>query len=385
MNGTPRIVMIADDLSGAADCAVTCAAQGLSTVVQLSAAQDQHDAQVLAIDTATRSMPVERATDAVARVAVAYEAAPSRVLFKKLDSLLRGHVGAELAAMRRGTRPAVVVMAPALPSQGRVTIDGCQWMNGQHVADAARMLKSAGLTSAAIDLGAVRGGSAQLAARMADLAHSHDVLICDAETDEDLRAVAGAAATLPQSIWAGSSGLARHVPEAVGVNGISGPIEDPIRFRGPILIVVGSRSPLAQEQAKEAAQSCDLATMLLTAETLRKGCGRALESGNDVMVVIDPRGAGEEDPGLCAALAGWLQAHIKNVGALILTGGETARAVLLASGISSLRVLQEVEPGVPLSVTMGERAMPVITKSGSFGDRHTLSHCLRVLRGLKLE
>ena len=69
------------------------------------------------------------------------------------------------------------------------------------------------------------------------------------------RAIAAAIAALPQAgwdgsiIWAGSSGLARHIPEAMGIAGASGPVEEP-RFRGPILLVVGSRAPLAHEQAR---------------------------------------------------------------------------------------------------------------------------------------
>ena len=163
--------MIADDLSGAADCAVTCAVQGLRTVVQLSESQESEchlgDAtQVLAIDAATRSMSPDRAAGTVERIVAAYEGGPGHVLFKKLDSLLRGHVGPELAAMRRDHAPAVVVMAPALPAQGRATIDGCQWLHGQRLdnADAALILKAAGLTSAGIDLAIVRGEPPQLAA-----------------------------------------------------------------------------------------------------------------------------------------------------------------------------------------------------------------------------
>jgi 4-hydroxythreonine-4-phosphate dehydrogenase len=73
------------------------------------------------------------------------------------------------------------------------------------------------------------------------------------------------------------------------------------------------------------------------------------------------------------------------VGALIATGGETARAVLIASDITGLRLLREIEPGVPLAVSVGARHIPVITKSGSFGNRATLAHCVQALRGLKLE
>jgi D-threonate/D-erythronate kinase len=385
--GAARIVMIADDLSGAADCAVSCAAQGLRTMVQLSETPSSEPAQVLAIDAATRSMPADRAAATVERIVVRYEHAPGRVLFKKLDSLLRGHIGPELAAVRCGRTPTVIVMAPALPAQGRITIDGCQWLNGQRVAgaDALKMLESAGLTSAQINLALVRGAPTQLAATMAELARQHDVLVCDAETGTDLRAVAAAIAALPHAgwdgsiIWAGSSGLARHIPGAMEIAGASDPVEEP-RFRGSILVVVGSRAPLAHEQADEAGGSSGMTRVLHSA-----ALENALNSGNDVMAVIDSSDETAENPRLCLDLASWISPHMDKVGALIVTGGETARAVLVASDITGLRLLREVAPGVPLAVSTGARQIPVITKSGSFGSRATLAHCVQVLRGLKLE
>jgi len=396
MSSAARIVMIADDLSGAADCAVSCAVQGLRTVVQLSASSPSEAAQVLAIDAATRSMPADRAAATVERIVAMYEHAPGRVLFKKLDSLLRGHIGVELAAMRCGRTPAVIVMAPALPAQGRTTIDGCQCLNGQRLAaaHAPKMLEAAGLRSAQINLDLVRRDPPHLAATMAEFARQYNALVCDAETEADLRSIAAAIAALPQAgwngsmIWAGSSGLARHIPEAMGIVGAFNPIEDP-RFRGPILAVVGSRASVSHEQASEAARSHGMTTVLLAPETLREGggfaLGNALASGNDVLAVIESRGDATEDPHLCSALASLVLPHMDKVGALIATGGETARALLVASGITGLRLLREVEPGVPLAVSAGARQIPVITKSGSFGNSRTLAHCVQALRGLKLE
>jgi uncharacterized protein YgbK (DUF1537 family) len=116
-----------------------------------------------------------------------------------------------------------------------------------------------------------------------------------------------------------------------------------------------------------------------------RGLANQLGSGNDVMTVIASSEETVENPCLCAALASWVSPHMDKVGALIVTGGETARAVLTASDITGLRLLREVEPGVPLAVSTGARQIPVITKSGSFGNWATLVHCVRVLRALKLE
>jgi len=399
MNEAARIVMIADDLSGAADCAVSCAVQGLRTMVQVSEAPSSETAQVLAIDAATRSMSADSAAAAVERIVAKYEHAPGRALFKKLDSLLRGHIGPELAAMRRSGTPAVIVMAAALPAHGRTTIDGCQCLNGQRLANAEApgLLKSAGLTSAPISLALIRGAT-PVAIKMAELASQYDVLVCDAETEADLHSVAAAIAALPQAgwdgsiIWAGSSGLARHIPEAMDIAGTSEPVADP-NFRGPILVLVGSRTRLAHEQVREAARSDGMTAVFLSPETLREGRGsalanalaNALDSGNDVIAAIDSTDATAEDPGLSAALASLARPHMHKVGALVATGGETARAVLIASNMTGLRLLREVEPGVPLAVSNGVRQIPVITKSGSFGNPATLAYCIRALRALKLE
>ena len=63
------------------------------------------------------------------------------------------------------------------------------------------------------------------------------------------------------------------------------------------------------------------------------------------------------------------------MGALVSTGGETARALLSAMHYRALRLAGEIEPGVPLSIAVGPRALPVITKAGAFGNPDTLLHC----------
>ena len=76
----------------------------------------------VAIDSGTREMPAEAARVRIDRLAPLLDGgAPA---FKKIDSLLRGHVALELAAcMRRFDH---CVLAPAFPFQGRITRDGRQ-------------------------------------------------------------------------------------------------------------------------------------------------------------------------------------------------------------------------------------------------------------------
>jgi len=69
----------------------------------------------------------------------------------------------------------------------------------------------------------------------------------------------------------------------------------------------------------------------------------------------------------------------EQIGGLVLTGGETARAVLSRLGIRALRVVGEVETGVPILVAEGS-GLPVVTKAGDFGDNETLLRCRLVLQ-----
>ena len=69
------------------------------------------------------------------------------------------------------------------------------------------------------------------------------------------------------------------------------------------------------------------------------------------------------------------------LGGLVATGGETARAVLDALGIHRLRLLGEVEAGLPFSVAdHWVRPLPVITKAGAFGSPQALVRCRDFLR-----
>ena len=109
----------------------------------------------------------------------------------------------------------------------------------------------------------------------------------------------------------------------------------------------------------------------------------ALATGADLVLLLAAEEHVDlaEGPRLCHALARMVAPHAAKLGALVATGGETARALLQAFGIPGLLLIGEVEPGIPLSVTEGAHPLPVVTKAGAFGSPETLLHCRAVLRG----
>ncbi len=75
------------------------------------------------------------------------------------------------------------------------------------------------------------------------------------------------------------------------------------------------------------------------------------------------------------------------VGALVASGGETARKVLDRWGVHSLQLHGELEKGVPISsaVVDASRPLTVITKAGDFGQPYTLLHCREWLTQTRVE
>lgn len=409
--------ILADDLSGAADCGVACTGAGLETLVALGHSAGDSSADVLSLDADTRRMTADEAAREVGRVIRSYAANHNLHLFKKIDSTLRGNLGPELAAAlnaicdtREHVQRSVAIMAPAFPAIGRTTKDGTQYAHGQplHDLDIWRiqgisgsafipgLLMSAGLQCAVIGLGTIRASQSALIDEMNAAAQQADVLVCDAETDGDLFAIATASAQLTcRPLWVGSAGLAFQLPRALGIakDVSAAPVSlSPVAL--PLLFVIGSLSHNSLQQVRllssmsGTAAICVPLDLLLAGEEHADWCEyshrlqQAIQSGSDVILSpsTEPRVDLDRRPYIAAGLARMAASAASGIGALVASGGETARAVFNELGIVRLRLLGELEKGIPLSVTENwSRALPVITKAGDFGGTDALLKCARFL------
>ena len=406
------MLMVADDLTGAADCAVQGVRQGLSALVAMSPAGLGMPADLVAVDADTRSLPAEAAA---LRVADLIRMAPKdRRLFKKVDSTLRGHVGPELAAALQSWRMvhrvrAIALFAPAFPATGRTIIGSRPFLHGEPLeatelwrregsgASIAlpAMFQAAGLATATVTLATIRSG--ELAETLPRLAESTDVLICDTETDADLAALATASPALGDAmIHAGSAGLAGQLVRTMSPRPGPALAGVPPVPALPLLFVVGSMSSVSRRQAAKLGRQSGIRSLPVPLAELVAGSEAALAPwcqqlqsalvrGEDVVLVPEPDGP--EDLGhalpLRRALAILVASVAGRIGGLFLTGGETARAVLDACGVTGLSLHREVEPGVPLATALGRHGFGVVTKAGAFGDERTMLHCRQALLDLR--
>ncbi len=199
-----NLLILADDLSGAADCAIGFACTGHNTfvVVQPEGKQTVPSDGLLAVDTDTRRLSPDEAAQ---RTASVYKAMSSngRRLYKKIDSTLRGNWAAEVAQLV--PLAGVAIIAPAHPAVGRTVKDGCVFLHGKPLehsetwqlehghrpANIAVQLEEAGLKVAMLHVDATSDDPETLALRIGEISEQDlDALVIGAETIDDLRCIA---------------------------------------------------------------------------------------------------------------------------------------------------------------------------------------------------
>lgn len=130
------IVVIADDITGAAEIAGTALRYGLQTVLTTNEAVTLPDVDVAVIATDTRSESEEKAKSIVKLITM-HTAKNGNVLFKKTDSVLRGHIVAELKAIVETANLRNALLIAQNPSKGRIITNGTYYVNGVKLEETA--------------------------------------------------------------------------------------------------------------------------------------------------------------------------------------------------------------------------------------------------------
>lgn len=125
------LIVLADDLTGAAEVAAIAHDHGLRASVITRAPREPLDAQVLVFDTDTRLATPLVAARRVRAATTRLKKIPHRGFFKKTDSVLRGPVLAELAACMHALGKRRALLVAGNPSLGRVIRDGQFLIDGK--------------------------------------------------------------------------------------------------------------------------------------------------------------------------------------------------------------------------------------------------------------
>lgn len=408
MNHTslPQLVVVADDLTGAADSAARCVQAGLAAEIWLEASQDRRSqelgvqesripesagADVVALSTDSRFLLPEEARQRVAStIAILTQQfqAPGITWYKKIDSTLRGNLGAELDVMLDALPARTAVVCPAFPAQGR-GLEGGKLVYADappHHLPSLLREQSASLVGT-IELSTVRQGIATLEQVLREHREQGEkLLVVDALTDDDLETIV-AAARDEDYLLCGSAGIVAPLAAQIVASGVeTGRREDrgaPTQVvPGPILAVVGSGSRTAHAQVAQIAATDAMRVRMLDHSWYEVDLVSAqCHPVGDWLIHLAPplNGAELEGPvarAQAARLADLAYAAVEKLqpSTLMVVGGDTAHYVLRRLGIERLTVVEELLPGIPLTVGVdrdGDRRA-VILKPGNFGDAQTL-------------
>ena len=392
-------LIVADDLSGAAESAATFLLRTTRITVLVAVAADYDHAglsdspRVVVLDTDSRHLAAEAAGTEVARcVARAGTGANGARVVKKVDSLLRGNILAEVRALA-SLLSATPVVATALPAAGRTVVDGQPLVQGRPLADTtlwdaeegdapssvADVL--AGLHPVTVPLSVVRDAP-RLRAALADAERRGAAPVCDAETDADLDAVVAASTVLDTPLLVGSAALVAAVARRLDPD--DAPAQPSVvssrEAEHVVVAVVGSAAPAI---AAQVALLTDLGLPvlrlapgeLLSAPAQARARVEEALSGAGLVVAIDH--TAEVDPSaarrLSTALAVASQPATSRATVLLATGGETAHAVLTSIGVDRLRPVATSAEVVRSHTPDG---LVVLTRPGSHGSTTSLLDAL---------
>jgi uncharacterized protein YgbK (DUF1537 family) len=208
---------IADDLTGACDAVAPFAGRGLRTVVLPFVDAPVPDADVVAISTETRDCEAAELAAAMAAAARRFRGASPRILFKKIDSTLRGHPAAEIEAAREAFGCRSTVVCPAFPAMHRVVEHGVLKVTTDPEFVPIRVEPD----------------------------------WPDAVCDADLDAIAARTGE-PPVLWAGSAGLAAALARTIHAVET---VVSPLPPAGPVVLCIGSDHPVTRRQIADLAAS----------------------------------------------------------------------------------------------------------------------------------
>jgi len=422
-----KIVVLADDLTGANDTGVQFAKQGLRSLVLISLPDPplELDEDVLIVDTQSRALPPAEAYEKVAQaVSLFKDRGPFQALYKKIDSTLRGNLGAEIDALMDVCGFEVAVAAPAFPKNGRITVGGRHFLGGAplEATEIARdpvspvgeshiptlIAKQTRRAVGHVGIKDVLAGSDGILDAMRRLcAEGREVLVCDAWQDDHLAMIAMAAVRLQTPVlWVGSAGLAECLPLALRLGAATAD-------KRPVVVIAGSVSGVTRGQAALLRQRPDVAYIeadpcaFLKPDTAQAEAGRcfqaavnAIHGGRDVVIVsghsdevvartieegrlagLSPRQSAEAVAEALGALCRRIALNAQLAG-LVLTGGDIAVSCCRSLSASGIAVLQEVAPGIPAGVLKGGQCpgLGVVTKAGAFGAADALCKAVDFLK-----
>lgn len=428
---SPILGVVADDITGANDIGSMTAKAGYLTDVfsyqipgALADVTVLHEPDISILDTDSRFDTPEVAYAKVYAATRDLEAVGAQHFFKKTCSVFRGNIGVEFDAMLDALEEDFAIVVVGFPKNGRQTINGIHYVRGVPLAqsefrnDPVHPLTESNLVTvlqnqtqrkvALVNHTTIAQGTAALQQHIAAQRERCNYLLFDVIDQSSLATIA--AATHDCRVFCGSSALGEELPRVWGDLPARPVAALPPHSGAGVLIVSGSLMPQTAAQIQHLEQQgifaweldpyqlFDATTRVEMLTAAHTALAARLEQGEDALLyatnspksVAIARKAGAhrglgavEVARLVSGALATLTATLVNetqLDRLTIAGGDTSAAICARLGVTRLRILEEIQPGLPSCLAIGNRALLLVLKSGSFGTPTFLAEAAAHLR-----
>ncbi|WP_440858115.1 four-carbon acid sugar kinase family protein [Staphylococcus shinii] len=406
-----KLLVIADDFTGALDTGVQFSNQGAKTLVSTEVNIDfesiSESIEVLVLDTETRHQSFSEAYFRVRNIIEEARTQGIPYIYKKVDSALRGNLSAELKALIDHCHQSEIPFLPSYPEMNRVLVGGELYIDKILVSESvfaldpyepvteSNVLKRLE-NEASIQSTLVQGETLPK--------ERNPLLVFDSQSDETLK---------NQVVLLNEEGLLSVTVGCAGFAKVLSKHLFPDRqnqcytLKKPIVMVCGSINPITQQQI-EYVEARDYPRISLSGEQLLSlGYWNNLKGQEEIqnyLNLIDKhslimfetfsesthkeinhlkkekvltyeecRFRISESLGKLTKL---LWAHSFD-NTFLFTGGDTLFQSMKVLDIKRIEPLTEIKPGVVLSnIEWDDQQIQVITKSGGFGSETLLEEIL---------
>lgn len=409
-----KLAVIADDLTGANDTALQFAKRNIKSSVEINfmKMEDVEDKEVIVVDTDSRDLDKELSYKKVKDICEKIFKYDIKCIYKKIDSTLRGNLGAEIKAVDDVFNPDIVIIAPAYPANQRVTIGGYHLLEGKpieltEIANAPKTpVKKSYLPSilkeqvnkdiAVIDFKIIRQGvdfTSKKISKFVD--QGKRWIVCDIIEEENFITLMDAVKEYKNILWVGSAGLAEYLPYFYKWKGNK---ELSMKKRkGAVLVCAGSVSHITQNQVRtlinqrkinlvkinmvrllENKNSELIEKSQIINQLIRKQKNILLataQSDDEVEKAIEigkkynlsRKDVSEKIATIMAELIKSID--VNGLSGIVLTGGDMAVHICRAIGVNSIKIISEIDNGVPLGFIESNKLekLFIVTKAGAFG------------------
>lgn len=405
-----KLLVIADDFTGAIDTGVQFTTAGAKTIVLTDMGRRLEDLSkefnVVVLDTESRHINSNDAYKIV--YAITQKAIKAGVphIFKKTDSALRGNVGMELQALLDASGKTVLPFVPALPKMHRTTYKGYQYIDGVLLENSVfRQDPLEPMTKSYVpDIIAFGNKVNTKVVPIGEVDHLSErepyIAVYDCETTEQAGKIAEDLKTQNElSIMAGCAGLAAALPSILGI--CTQRVAE-IKKYECFFAVCGSVNPITVRQLEYASHHGFYRHYLTPEQKLNLHYwdseeGKVIkdrlitECTGEKFCIIDSNDPADNETAEYAARMGCDNSAIrerisrclgdiikerlrrKPLAALMIMGGDTLMGFINVMDIIKIEPIAELLPGTVLSNYWTEKeCYSVISKSGGFGDETLL-------------